>query len=470
MTAADRITDWVETETHVWKARTEVRPNVVIVDDVVLQWGGSHVDSPDEYHWRKGSLFIYSETDPGNRKVEVGRRDFAIHTNGQSHLVFEGLDIRGNNTEGDETAGIYINGQDVVLTDCVVQHNYYHSVRFKDGGSGQVLRTAVHDNVMGGILANSNSGQVVIEDCDIYNNGKIAGEARDGITAGTRAGLTVRNCRIYNNGMNGDPGKCHGIYLTGNGDQAVVESNDIWGNPTGHGIACSFGNAVIRYNKIYDNYVAGILMSNQPTDGTVQIYYNVIFNNNYGIRVHDWRWNSATRVQILNNVIYNNNTTAFNPEPANLDVRADTRELTIVNNVIFDSQHPGRPSMIRFWKSGRVQSNLVSDHNCLYNASGSDLVEYNNADYNFEGWQGLGQDGNSVSADPRLVNAGAQNFALQGNSPCIDRGKDVGLTRDFTGAAVPGGPTVDIGAFEFGGERDNVSPARPKNLRARIVD
>jgi hypothetical protein len=60
-------------------------------------------------------------------------------------------------------------------------------------------------------------------------------------------------------------------------------------------------------------------------------------------------------------------------------------------------------------------------------------------------WQAAtGQDANSFSVNPNLNS----DYSLKGGSPCIDKGVNVGLTKDILGNPIVGVP--DIGAFEYG--------------------
>jgi hypothetical protein len=53
---------------------------------------------------------------------------------------------------------------------------------------------------------------------------------------------------------------------------------------------------------------------------------------------------------------------------------------------------------------------------------------------------------NNISGNPRFVSP-TENFNLQSNSPAINRGTNVGLTKDFDGKKITGTP--EIGAYEF---------------------
>jgi Ca2+-binding RTX toxin-like protein len=74
----------------------------------------------------------------------------------------------------------------------------------------------------------------------------------------------------------------------------------------------------------------------------------------------------------------------------------------------------------------------------------------------------FGKEVHGVQADPRFVNAAAGNYALQSNSPAIDKGAFIaGLTDDVTGAPRPQGTGFDIGPYEVASVADTTPPPAP---------
>jgi hypothetical protein len=59
----------------------------------------------------------------------------------------------------------------------------------------------------------------------------------------------------------------------------------------------------------------------------------------------------------------------------------------------------------------------------------------------------VGGDSHSIASDP-LFTSNYANLHLQGGSPCVNAGSNVGLTTDFDGRSLAGIP--DIGAYEYG--------------------
>jgi hypothetical protein len=71
----------------------------------------------------------------------------------------------------------------------------------------------------------------------------------------------------------------------------------------------------------------------------------------------------------------------------------------------------------------------------------------------------LGEISNWIKSDPLFVNALAGVFRLVSTSPCINRGTDVNITKDYAGTSVPQSGAPDVGAYEYSG----VLP--PRNIR-----
>ena len=103
-------------------------------------------------------------------------------------------------------------------------------------------------------------------------------------------------------------------------------------------------------------------------------------------------------------------------------------------------------------------------------------------DYNLFSAAGYdpGNEANKVTGDPRFINAGAANFALQSNSPAINAANPAeeaafgafqarygfSIKKDYAGTVRPQGTRWDIGATEYsGGSPAARDPNPPSNLQ-----
>lgn len=118
----------------------------------------------------------------------------------------------------------------------------------------------------------------------------------------------------------------------------------------------------------------------------------------------------------------------------------------------------------------RINDTLISSNNCWYNFSGvADFMQYvyddkANVKLTWSAWQEKGFDSGSFYHDPGFVNPAAGDFSLKPDSPCIDAGVDVGITKDYVGVQVPQGEKTDMGVNEFRVVRQ-ISP--PKSLKIK---
>ncbi len=95
----------------------------------------------------------------------------------------------------------------------------------------------------------------------------------------------------------------------------------------------------------------------------------------------------------------------------------------------------------------KLFANNIFDYNDYYPDTGNKFC-LNGIRYNFEGWKDTSfQDAFSIVENPMFVDVFNNNFHLQSNSLCINKGTDVGLTEDMEGNPVDYAP--DIGAYEY---------------------
>lgn len=159
-----------------------------------------------------------------------------------------------------------------------------------------------------------------------------------------------------------------------------------------------------------------------------RIYYNVFRENNTAINVNSY----LSKASIFNNVFYYNST----------GVSASYSELVIYNNIFYLEEQNNQALNYNFDK-------LVSDNN-IYFPEQDGFININNVNYRSlqEYQSSTGLDMNSFTQDPQFIDVYNNNFGLKSTSPAIDAGKDLGVTVDFFGTAVPYGSATDIGLKE----------------------
>jgi uncharacterized repeat protein (TIGR02543 family) len=269
---------------------------------------------------------------------------------------------------------------------------------------------------------------------EAYGSGKEgalgAATYQDGLTLEGVNGFAVRDCQISGN-------YARGVSLKRGSANGIIEHCRVYANALQNVYLDGAGQTQIRYNRIYDcGADAGItfgLETSTYDNETVEVYYNLFWNNACGI--------------------------SFTALPG---VTSQTRNISILNNTFYN--HP----VALHWKSdaaGRYSGANNVKNNLLW-AQATTNVEMRDET---TGQQGLAQTtvayngfqqgaatdtigtNAQVMIDPYFVDPSAYDFHRSTvSSPTIDTGTDVGLTQDFDGEPVPQGSASDIGAYEAG--------------------
>lgn len=176
---------------------------------------------------------------------------------------------------------------------------------------------------------------------------------------------------------------------------------------------------------------------------------NEIFRNNfvtgqsnYGLRVGA----ASTGAKVLNNSFYINHPTATSQYCALRWYGATTLNTECIGN-IFHEFFGTAGNGVNMWCSGTNRPTVMNG-NCFWPVNALGVVFFA-SNLNFAGWQALGNDLNSISADPLYVNPTATppDLHLQSLSPCIGVGlASPSVIDDFDGQTRAG--LVDIGADE----------------------
>ncbi|MFH0727188.1 MAG: choice-of-anchor Q domain-containing protein [Pseudomonadota bacterium] len=208
-------------------------------------------------------------------------------------------------------------------------------------------------------------------------------------------------------------------------------------------------SAYIQQHRVHDNVIM-----NQRGDGILLGYYvtgdNWLYNNlivnaglgpewpdgeSYHTGLHINTGHEAitqTTVYLYHNTLYGNGWSgAVLPEETGsllVDQGALDRSTTIhfTNNILYSTGEPYLAGESAFLPAGDYR-------NCWYN------------DGQAPQW-----DTTAINVAPGFVNAGAFNFQLQNDSPCLNVGKDVStlVARDILGVPRPQGSAHDLGAYE----------------------
>ena len=393
--------------------------------------GTSWVDA-----WQSFADINWAVITPGDTISISGGSDSKIYT--------EMLDVGTSGTSSDTiliskgaTAGhngsVILDGQLTLSYGVRVENDDYVTVR------GLHVRNYA-DN--GQIRVRYSSG-VVIENNDINVTG------HGGVYLHSNDNVTVRNNRITTPGF--IDAQTDGIYSqlnTGNTYEYnhIVISNE---ETTGHddGIQLYRDTDIsMRYNYIeQDNTKTFNAQGIYATEcsGTIEAFNNIIYGPN--------TWNGLLTLRIIsegNAALHAYHNTLVGGGWGTLVI--DNAPGSVVKNNIFVCFKVDA-WVFRLYPDGAHPDPENIDYNLYYAPNSTDITAYEGTGKTWQEWKGLGYEANGLNADPLLTGVLSRNFRLQGNSPAINAGVDLGQAYavDRNGVRRPVGAAWDMGAFEY---------------------
>ncbi len=329
----------------------------------------------------------------------------------------------GNNISGDIHGNTFSFGQqgdgDAILLDDVVDVNIYRNV-FNATSTGNYAYIN---------LVSTSAGYVGSP--HVYENE-----------------LSIRNITGY--------GIKVGDEATGIGDNsynAIIEKNLMKGvltfNPSEvgvsfHGTFVGFqDDCIIRFN--HEEGMGFNSLFKGASSG--QYYSNININGSINFRLK-----GATNIDIYGNSFYSNLPIVSSVVSFTENLGGDPSSGTFNNNIIQTNFNTTTKTLY----SIQDNSTISADYNVVY--TDSDLyASVNLTGYNWSGWQGLGNDVNSLNLDPLFIDIGLRNFTLQDTSPALKAGieLDVPIYSLVPGSVFPLNVNtrkqtiIDIGAYKM---------------------
>ncbi|MCL5282125.1 MAG: InlB B-repeat-containing protein [Planctomycetes bacterium] len=419
------LPSWTSAGTNQWQVPLSAEPDQVFFDGVrgTRMTSQAALTGPQQWCWVSGLLYVYAPSDPGSLYVNPG-----IEASVRPAMRGDGLvQIQDRS---------YVTVQDLQVT-----QSYSAGICLASSGQGLTVQNCEADNsVDGGIVATSPGvalSNVTIEGCLIHHNNTGIKEGalgtatyQEGLTVEGVDGFVVRGCQVYSN-------YARGVGLQHGAANGSFENCQVNGNGSLNVYLDGVSSTQIRYNKIYDCAAGtglglGLETNTYDNDG-VQVYYNLLWNNGNGVSF-----------------------SAFS------GVTTQTRNLNLYNNTFYSNGEAIRwRSTVAGHYSGtnKVENNLLwtqvtTNIGLRDETTGQQALAQTSVAYNgFQ--QGAATDTTGTNAqvmiDPYFVDPSAYDFHCSTvNSPTVDTGTNVGLTRDFDGDPVPQGSAPDIGAYEAG--------------------
>jgi hypothetical protein len=328
--------------------------------------------------------------------------------------------------------GIAVYGTDAKtpISDLVIAGNDVHHL--KTGSSESVV---VNGNVAGfritknSVHDNNNIGIDVIG-FEHTAPDPAVDRARDGVVSENSVySITDRGNPAYGGTPDSD-----GIYVDG-GTRILIERNLVHDVDFGIELASehrvgSTSHVIARNNLIYSCHTSG-----------------------FSIGGYDLKRGTTEDVVIVNNTLYKNDT--WKTGQGEFLMQFYMRNNVFKNNIVYVGEH-GRALASR---SGRMEGGaptVIMDHNIYYFPAGSKVAKWTVDQKDFSSFEeyvsATGNDQNSRFADPRFVDAAANNFHLKPDSPARDRGDNLGTSivgdQDLDGQPRLKGTKIDVGCYE----------------------
>jgi len=359
-------------------------------------------------------------------------------------------------------------GDSNVVADTVVDaaynsgsdYHFYQAVDFNDG-SGSTLAGLTLMNAPGGGVLCEDVDSVSIMNCSIQKN-DCDGIYLDGSL------VNITGCEIRANASNEAYEYC-GVYCISGSDLNIV--NCVVADNDGNGISCNQSNAAITDSKIQDNADFGVEATG---DCNVTIERSLVEGNGKsGVCAHNgcdfvltgsivcdngWdgvglEYNSSNT--LTNNWIHNNGTIDDTFRSGIWFLANYVSSPVVRNNTICANPTYG----IQVGDASYTDPNIL---NCIiYGNGGGDLQRPSGtfASVNYCCLQDSHSGTGNIVVDPCFIGADANDFHLDANSPCIDKGDpafvaepnetDIDGENRVEDGDANGTIIVDMGADEF---------------------
>ncbi len=384
--------------------------------------------------------FLYVRTtddvDPDTHDINATHRSVAIDLTNRSYITLQGLTVK--HIRQSAGSGILLSSSTgVSVINSTISQNSGSGIRLIGSTSNTIQGNTFTGNIRefgGGIRLEQGSNSNTISQNTITGLGFSGGNGIFLCGDSTCGSAGNSSNTITQNTISNVRDTC--LYLDTDNDANTIERNRCSQairrseSSGGNGIHLALGsdNNIIRNNIVYNVERHGIsIRAGNDSQG---------FVSNIGNK-------------ILNNTVYNAGTTSG----AGINIQSGNTNTTIRNNLVFAAA--SAPLNV----DAESNSSTDSDYNIWYRSDNT-IASWAGTTY-FSLVQlsaATGQEKHSISRDPRLVNVGGANFALQKESPAINTGISSGdVLSDYDGIGRPVYGAYDIGAFEYGGGID-VSP------------
>ena len=404
---------------------------------------GSWYQDPATY-----TLYIITTggSNPGISLIEASKRNHGIYLYGKSYVKVEGFTLLHANGPGTIYLGSGSSNNEI--KSCNISYGYGNGILIEDYSDGNTIaQNSVSFCHYGGgnyqfyssngiMIRYASGGNQVLSNEFFSNYGS-------GIFVSDSSNNLIEKNIVYENGAGGidinDPGSSNNLVS----ENTVYRNGQIDTDEQGISFFRAGTGNVARGNTVYEqqggpNDGIGILID--TTVNQVIIKRNTVYSNSgHGLAI----WNSQ-------NGILRNNTSYGNSKNGIFVGGKDSVGAQVVNNISVNNNG----YQLSFQPDAVAAGGYIVSHNNFYKPGSQKVIMFNDRTYTAADFNAAYPGSNILQGDPIFVSP-VNNFSLSPTSPCIDSGKDVGLS--FMGRA------PDLGAYEYDAPSQPLVP--PRNLR-----
>jgi parallel beta-helix repeat protein len=266
-----------------------------------------------------------------------------------------------------------------------------------------------------GVNLGAGCANVVIRNNDVsFSNGY--GMRINGCTA-----ITIADNRV-------SKGNFHGIGLLASSTGCVLRGNEVHDNvdpavSRANGIyLLTSPNNTLSGNRVHDNQDTGIMFTTGAND--------CVSSNNMSWRNGDHGFDHLTSTGTIHS-----NDVAFGNHRDGFSIEGNATGTQLQNCIAVDNGLT--TNRYDLWVDPTSVTGFVSDYNIFWNSTAQDPIKYIATPHDsLATYQAAsGQDAHSLQSDPKFINGGSGDFALQPTSPAIDAGNSGAPSWPATDAA-----------------------------------
>jgi len=449
---------WANTNTwtlfgnNIWSREQSDNPQRMWIDsEEVLR--NVEIDSLDgvryNWAWENSTLYVYSTGNPATtyNLIEVNVFYDVVKIENKYSIVFQDIEI-----EGGYGFALAIRGcSNVTVENCNI---------------GSYSRQGIQIRDYSGI----SSTFITVDNCVLDSKFNFSYGANKGIDDGIQITTGANDC-IVKNSIIKDFGHA-GIYLKAlNAADNGVYDNKIFGNLiTGENVTYQRGIGTDGYenkcrdNEFFYNVIKNTTVRNQINGNNNWIHHNIIDGiRNSPVKSYATAQGFDLQCYGTDLVCHDNkidNNLIMNCDEAGIYFRGNGNAKNnnfIRNNIIVNCGINSKAGLdnigIVIENSNSIETNYFYN-NSVFNGDENLPVIFLRGDFittaQFNG-QSLTIDValNNIQKDPLFVTSDSSSFLLSKNSPCIDKGIEVGLEFDYYGNEIYFGNAPDIGVHEY---------------------